>query len=272
MFRPSNGVWFTIRSAGGTTGTQWGNALDRARARRLRRRWQDRYRGLPPLERDLVHRELDAPVPSWAAHGGTGRTCPCLRIMTATAGPTSPCSVRRPARGSSSIPRAEPPRSPVGEQRRPAGARRLRRRWQGRYRRLPPVERHLVRHLLEHRHRRGRPMGERAGRDRAGRLRRRRRCRHCGVPAVERGLVHRQIDHRATSCPSNGETDSTSRCRAITTATGRPTSPSFVRRTAPGSSSTPARADLAGIQWGTAPTFRSSSVRDRRKIPWPDFS
>ena len=59
VFRPSNGTWYIVNSSTVYTGHPVGQRRRRARAGRLRRRRQDRRRGLPPVERHLVHHLLE---------------------------------------------------------------------------------------------------------------------------------------------------------------------------------------------------------------------
>ena len=58
VFRPSNGVWYLVQSSTNlttSTSVQWGASGDIPGAGRLRRRREDRRRGVSPVDRRVVH-------------------------------------------------------------------------------------------------------------------------------------------------------------------------------------------------------------------------
>ena len=105
--------------------------------------------------------------------------------------------------------------------------RRLRRRRQDRPRRVPPVRRGLVRAAQRRWCDVGR-VGHQRRHPGAGRLRRRRQDRPRRVPPVRGGLV-RAGQRRRCDVGRVGRQTATSRCRATTTATARPTRPCSAR-------------------------------------------
>ena len=77
VFRPSTGTWYIINSS--TDGRRvhpMGDSGRRAGARRLRRRRQDRRRGLPAVDRHLVHRLLEHAGAHAYIHGARGGDMP----------------------------------------------------------------------------------------------------------------------------------------------------------------------------------------------------
>ncbi len=134
---------------------------------------------------------------------------------------------------------------------------RFRRRRQGRHHGVSALQRR--RGMCCNRERTTRADGDAVGQRRrhagAGRLRRRREDRHRGVSAVQRHLVHRVLEHGRASSAFNGGTETTCRCPATTTATGRQTSRYSGRRTAPGTSGTRARGRPRASSGATAATY-----------------
>ena len=107
VFRPSNGTWYIRHSSNGTgAATVWGGAADIAGAGRLRRRRQDRLRGVPAVEWRLVRRLLEQRRGHCRDLGRRRRRAGAGATTTATARPTSRCSGRRTAPGTSCTPAA----------------------------------------------------------------------------------------------------------------------------------------------------------------------
>ena len=133
-------------------------------ARRLRRRRQDRHRRVPALDRHLVHRQLERRARGVVLSVGRRRaTCRCPATTTATARPTSPCSGRRPASGTScNSSTGTATGRAVGQRRRHPGARRLRRRRQDRHRGVPARRPATGTSSTRARHRHGSSSGARA--------------------------------------------------------------------------------------------------------------
>ena len=107
VFRPSGGAWFVLNSSTNyTTGDRLSGGAPSSGypcARRLRRRRQDRRRGLSPGRRCLVHPEVEHELHSTGSsmRGASPATSQCRAITTATAGPTWPCFAPRTAPGTS---------------------------------------------------------------------------------------------------------------------------------------------------------------------------
>ena len=102
VYRPSNGTWYSgAVDDGRTVRLRLGEQRRQAGRRRLRRRWQDGHRGVPAVERDVVHRALGDRPAVQATRGAMVRIFPCRATSMATAGRTSRCSGRRMGRGRS---------------------------------------------------------------------------------------------------------------------------------------------------------------------------
>ena len=115
VFRPSTGQWFIINStAGDRHVVHVGRRRRHPGARRLRRRRQDRHRGLPAVDRarGII---INSSAGDRRGHpvGRAAATSRCPATTTATARPTSRSSARRRAAGSSST-RAGRPQSCSG--------------------------------------------------------------------------------------------------------------------------------------------------------------
>ena len=197
------------RSRRDVNGVAWGNGADSPGAGRLRRRRQDRHRGVRPSTGTWYI------VPS-IEHGDRygSRRGAAARDMS--------------------------------------GAGRLRRRRQDRHRGLPAVDRRRGTSCCRATGSAiGVDVGRRGGHPGAGRLRRRRQDRRRGVPAVDRDVVHpASRARRRGTCCDVGRRRATSRCRATTTATARPTSRCSGRRPGRGTSCSRARASGTGADVG----------------------
>ena len=107
VFRPSLGRWFVLQSSTNYSSYRGPGLgpLDRhAGAGRLRRRRQGGLRGVPPVDRPLgdspvLDRQHELRAVRLGPEPATSR---CRPTTTATAAPTSRCSVPRPAGGTSS--------------------------------------------------------------------------------------------------------------------------------------------------------------------------
>ena len=95
--------WYIVNSSTATPRRHAvGHGARHPGARRLRRRRQDRHRGVPAVDRHLVHHATRATAQPWRRSGATAATSRCPATTTATARPTSPSSGPRPAPGTSS--------------------------------------------------------------------------------------------------------------------------------------------------------------------------
>ena len=154
VFRPSTGTWYVryCQHAAPTTRRSVGHCRRRAGARRLRRRRQDGYRGVPAVDRHVVRALLEhgqrRPAFQWGGGGditvpgdydGDGRTD--VRGL--------PAVDRRLVRPVLAHRRHVGLQWGSGDRRPVAG--RLRRRRQDRHGGVPSVDRRLVHALLEHR-------------------------------------------------------------------------------------------------------------------------
>ena len=152
---------------------QWGLARRHPRAGRLRWRRQDRDRGLPPVQWDVVRPAVhdglsnvgDNPVRLAGRYPGAGRRDGQCHRQSEACGTT-------------------------GE---PGALQRFRRRPQGGPHRVSPIDRHVVHPEVgrELHHVYVDPVRAAWGRSRAGRLRRRRQGRHRHLP--QRHVVHPEV-------------------------------------------------------------------------------
>ena len=197
IYRPSSGTWYTLASGTGSgSGFQWGVNERRAGAGRLRRRRQDRYRGLstlvwplvhPPVEREL-HDRRHLPVRYHRRHPGAcrlrRRRQDGRRRLSAIRGHV----VRQQLE-------LRFPGADMGREWRRAAARRLRRRRQGRHRYLPTLQRPLVYPEIEHRQLRvgHHPVRDKHRHSRPRRLRRRRQDGYRRLSASVRHVVSQHI-------------------------------------------------------------------------------
>jgi hypothetical protein len=204
---PSTGQWFLAYAASGfTTGSSatWGLPGDIPVRADLGQRPETRLRGLPPVDRDMVHAPTNSPATSFQ-FGLAGDIPLSLDINGDGFGELC---VWRPATGQWFIRnRVAATTSTVAfglvgdipNRRPPASAERagVRLRWRRRVRhhRLPPVQRHLVHALLGLGLRRRRVDAVRPERRHHGeqRLRRRPSRRHGGLPPHHRAVVHPSI-------------------------------------------------------------------------------
>ena len=95
VYRPSSGTWYILQSTPALRRSSWGLNGTTLRSRRLRRRRQDRRRGLSAVDRHLVHPEVERRHLRVASGAAGASTSQCRATTTATARPTSRSIVPR---------------------------------------------------------------------------------------------------------------------------------------------------------------------------------